>query len=121
MLPPGRTSTTSPTVSSAGGTFSTVSPRTTSAVSGSSAARESSAFVVCASERISSQWPSSMITTSSASSHQNSREWFSTPRVAPQLARNATVIASPISSIIPGRRARSSPSAPVRNGDPPHP
>ncbi len=119
MLPPGRTSTTSPTTRSAGGTFSTASPRTTSAVSGSSAARESSAFVVWARDRISSQWPSSMITISSASSHQNSSEWSSTPRVAPQLARKATVIANPINSIIPGRRARSSLTAPLRNGEPP--
>ena len=33
---------------------------------------------------------------------------------------NATVIASPISSIMPGLRARSSLTAPVRNGAPPH-
>jgi len=61
-----------------------------------------------------------MITISSASSHQNSSVWLSNPSVAPQLARNATVIASPISSIIPGRRARSSLTAPLRNGEPPH-
>ena len=42
------------------------------------------------------------------------------PRLAPQDATNATVIASAISSIIPGFRARSSPTAPVRNGRPPH-
>ena len=48
------------------------SPSTRSASSGSSAASESSAEVVWASERISIQCPSSMITISSASSHQKS-------------------------------------------------
>jgi hypothetical protein len=41
------------------------------------------------------------------------------PRLAPQDARNATVMASAISSIMPGERVRSSPIAPVRNGRPP--
>ena len=41
-----------------------------SASSGNSAASESSAEVVWASERISIQWPRSMMTISSASSHQ---------------------------------------------------
>ncbi len=40
--------------------------------------------------------------------------------MAPHDATNATVIASAISSIIPGLRARSSETAPVRNGRPPH-
>ena len=40
--------------------------------------------------------------------------------MAPQDARNATVMASPMRSIIPGLRARTSPSAPVRKGHPPH-
>ena len=87
--------------------------------SGSSAASESSAEVVWASERISTQWPSSMMTMSRASSHQNSSSWWSRPRLAPQDARKATVIASPMSSIIPGLRERISLTAPVRNGRPP--
>ena len=118
--PPGRTTTTSPTSRSAGATVTVVSPSTFSASSGRRAARESSADVVWARERISIQWPSSMITISSASSHQKSSSWCSRPRLAPQDARNATVIARAISSIIPGLRARSSLTAPVRNGAPPH-
>ena len=96
------------------------SPSMRSASSGSSAARESSAEEVCARERISIQWPSSMITISSASSHQNSSSWWSRPRVAPQEDRNATVMPRLISSIIPGARERSSESPPVRKGRPPH-
>ena len=93
---------------------------TRSAVSGSSAASESSADDVCASDRISIQWPSSMMTMSSASSHQKSSPWSSTPSEAPQEEPNATVIASPMSNIIPGARERISLTAPVRNGRPPH-
>jgi len=117
--PPGRTTTTSPSRSSAGVTVTTESPSTRSASSGSSAARESSAEDVRARERISVQWPSSMMTTSSASSHQNSSSWDRTPSRAPQEARKATVIAMPMRSIIPGRRALTSPTAPVRKGHPP--
>ena len=54
-LPPGRTTTTSPTASSEGDTVTVVSPSTRSASSGSKAARESRADEVCASERISIQ------------------------------------------------------------------
>jgi hypothetical protein len=36
-----------------------------------------------------------------------------------RLATNATVMASPMSSIIPGWRARSSLTAPLMNGHPP--
>ncbi len=121
-LPPGRTITTSSTRSSDGATVSVLlpaSPTTRSASSGRSAANESSADVVCASDRISIQWPSSMITISSASSHQKSRLCGSTPRLAPHDATNATVMARPISSIIPGARERISLIAPVRNGRPP--
>ena len=117
--PPGRTITMSPTRRSDGATVTTSSPSMRSASSGSSAASESSADVVCASERISIQCPSSMITISSASSHQKSSWWSSTPRLAPHDDTNATVIASPISSIIPGVRERISLTAPVRNGRPP--
>ena len=130
IRPPGRTTTRSPTRSSAGATSSVPvcslpvcslpGSRTRSASSGSSAANESNAEVVWARDRISIQWPSSMITISSASSHQKSSSWCSRPRLAPQEARNATVMARAISSIIPGCRARISPTAPVRNGRPPH-
>ena len=75
--------------------------------------------MVWARERISIQCPSSMMTISSASSHQNSSSWWTSPRVAAQEAKNATVIASAISSIIPGLRLLSSLQAPVRNGLPP--
>ena len=120
-LPPGRTTTTSPTRSSDGATVSRSCRRRRrrSASSGSRAASESSAEVVCASDRISIQWPSSMITISSASSHQKSSWWCSRPRLAPHDDTNATVMASPISSIIPGARERISLTAPVRNGRPP--
>ena len=60
-----------------------------------------------------------MITISRASSHQKSSSWESKPDVEPQEARKATVMAMPMSSIIPGLRARISPIAPVRNGRPP--
>ena len=39
--------------------------------------------------------------------------------MAPQDAKNATVIARPMRSIIAGLRARSSLTAPLRNGQPP--
>ena len=70
---PGRTSTTSPTCSSDAGTERIVSPSTSSASSGSSAASAASAFCAWPIAFISCQWPSSMIVTSAASSHQNSR------------------------------------------------
>ena len=117
---PGRTMTVSPTASSDGSTVTISSPSTLSASSGRRAASESSAELVWASERISTQWPSSMITTSSASSHQKSSCGSSRPRVEPQEARKATVIASAMSSIIPGCRERTSETPPVRNGLPPH-
>ncbi|SBN41712.1 Hypothetical protein PFR_JS4_1740 [Propionibacterium freudenreichii] len=94
-------------------------PETFSASSGRRAAKESKAVEVWARERISTQWPSSMMTTSRASSHQNSREWSSRCRLAPHDARKATVMARPMSSIIPGLRERISETAPVRNGQPP--
>ena len=118
-LPPGRTTTRSPTRSCDGGTRTSSSPSTRSASSGSSAASESSAELVCASDRISIQWPSSMITISSDSSHQKSSSWPSNPRLLPIDDTNATVIANPIRSIIPGARERISLTAPVRNGRPP--
>ena len=59
------------------------------------------------------------MTIRSASSHQKSRRWSSRPRVAPSDAKYATVMARPMSSIMPGVRALSSDQAPVRNGRPP--
>ena len=117
--PPGRTTTTSPTCSSLGAIDLVSSPSTTSASSGSSAASESSAVVVCRSERISIQCPSSMITIRRASSHQKSSWWSSSPTLAPSEAPHATVIASAMSSIMPGCRERTSATPPVRNGHPP--
>ena len=69
IRPPGRTITKSPTVSSEGETRTISSPSMRSASSGRRAASDSSADVVCASDRISNQWPRSMITMRSASSH----------------------------------------------------
>lgn len=120
MEPPGRTSTTSPTASWSGDTFTTLSPSTFSAVSGSRCASESNADDVFANERISSQCPSNMITTRSASSHQNSSSAGSKPRVAANEDPNATVMPRLMSIIMPGFRSRSSATAPVRNGLPPH-
>ena len=60
------------------------------------------------------------MTISSASSHQKSRSWCSTSRLAPHDATNATVMARAMSSIIPGARERISSIAPLRNGRPPH-
>ena len=116
---PGRTTTTSPTSKSAGATGTTSSPSTRSASSGKSAARLSRAELVWARERISSQCPSSMMTINKANSHQKSSWWSRRCRLAPQEARNATVIASPIRSIIPGLRDLISSMAPLRKGKPP--
>jgi hypothetical protein len=90
-----------------------------SASSGSSAARASSAEEACAIERISIQWPSSMITMRSASSHQKSSSMSRMPKLAPSEATYATVMASAISSIMPGWRALISATPPERNGQPP--
>ena len=117
---PGRTTTTSPTCSAEGATRMVVSPSTFSVSSGRSPASESSAEVVCASDRISIQCPTSMMTMRSASSHQKSSSWLTSPRLYAHDARNATVIARPMRSIMPGRRPRISSTAPVRNGRPPH-
>ena len=100
---PGRTRTTSPTVSSASGTSTTVpSSVTLFAVSGSSAASASSALDAAPSARISSQCPSSMMVTSAASSHQKSRSNPPMDSVVAHEAPNATVMAMAMSSIIPG-------------------
>ena len=59
-----------------------------------------------------------MITISEASSHQNSRSSASVSETTDET--NATVIASAISSIMPGWRLRASSMPPVRNGRPPY-
>lgn len=84
---------------------------------GSSSASAFSAPCACPSAFISCQCPSNMITTSAESSHQNSRS--TSPSADAALARKATVIASEMSSIIPGARRRSSDQAPVRKTAPP--
>ena len=59
-----------------------------------------------------------MIVTSVASSHQSGSP--SQPSVTAMLYKNATVMAREISVIIPGSRAFSSPSAPLRKTSPPY-
>ena len=73
---------------------------TRSAVSGSSSASAARAPRAWAMERISSQWPSSMIVISVASSHQISTS--NSPSVPAHEVTNATTIASEIRVIIPG-------------------
>jgi len=114
---PGRTSTRSPRASAPVGTVSTPSAVTRSASSGSSSASAASAPRACPIAFISCQCPSSMIAISVASSHHSSMPTRSTSEAT--LATNATVIASEISSIIPGRRCRSSSRPPARNTRPP--
>src|SRR5699024_4802123 len=60
-----------------------------------------------------------MITMSNASSHQNSSSWPTSPNVAAQEEKKATLIPKEISSIMPGALALISAAAPVRNGRPP--
>ncbi len=114
---PGRTRTTSPTASAASGTDSVPSAVTRSAVSGSSSASAASAPRAWAIDRISSQWPSSMIVMRVASSHQISTS--KAPRVPAHEVTKATTMASEMRVIIPGWRSRSSPTAPRRKTSPP--
>jgi hypothetical protein len=60
-----------------------------------------------------------MMATSKASSHQKSRSNPPIPRVVTQDAMKATLMAMPISSIMPGLRLFSSLSPPLRKGWPP--
>ena len=115
--PPDRTRTTSSGRSSLAGTLRTPPSSTRSASSGSSAASASKAPEAWPRARISSQWPSSMMSISSASSHQKSRS--KAPSAVAALALNATVMARAISSIMPGWRVRASSMPPRRNGQPP--
>jgi hypothetical protein len=114
---PGRTSTRSPSRRSATRTISVRSPAIRSAVSGSSRASSFSAPWAWEIERISTQWPSTMIVTRVASSHQRSVP--GKPSVTARLNTNATVMASAMSVIMPGRRSASSPAAPLTKTQPP--
>jgi hypothetical protein len=69
-------------------------------------------------ERISIQWPSSMMVTSVASSHQSAVA-STRPRSTATLNRKATAIAREISVIIPGSLSFSSRHAPCRKTSPP--
>ena len=82
------------------GTVSVPPPVTRSAVSGRSSASAASAPCAWAIERISSQWPRSMIVMRVASSHQISTS--NRPSVPAQLVTKATTIASEIRVIMPG-------------------
>jgi hypothetical protein len=69
-------------------------------------------------ERISIQWPSSMMVTSVANSHHSgsaSSRSSSTTHEKPK----ATTMASEMSVIMPGSFARTSPAAPRTNTQPP--
>ena len=117
-LSPGRTSTMSPSRSSLTGTVSSPCSETRVAVSGSSFASSWSAPWACEIERISIQWPSSMMVTNVASSHQ-----MASARMPPSWTTHektkATEMAREIRVIIPGSRARSSLLAPFRKTRPP--
>ena len=115
--PPGRTSTRSPGRRSAMATSLVPAPSTRSAMSGRSAASASRALDAWPIAFISCQCPSSITSISSTSSHQKSRSSHSASLA--RLEPNATVIASEMSSIMPGVRSRSSCQPPLRNGDPP--
>jgi hypothetical protein len=116
-LPPERTSTTSPLLRSPKETVSVPPSTTRSASSGRSSASASSAPDACPTARISSQWPSSIIVTRRASSHQKSRS--KKPNVVAALATNATIIAMAMRSIMPGCLDLASSKPPLRNGQPP--
>ncbi len=109
-LSPGRTRTTSPSLSASNATSSVSSPSVTrSAVDGISFASSFSAPLAWEMDRISIQWPRSMMVTSVASSHHSGMP--GKPSVTARLNRNATVMASEISVIIPGSLRRTSPMA----------
>ena len=107
----------SPTARAESGTVSVPAPVTRSAVSGRSSASAVSAPRAWAIERISSQWPRSMIVMSVASSHQISTS--NSPSVPAQLVTNATTIARLMRVIIPGWRSANSVLAPRRKTSPP--
>jgi ubiquinone biosynthesis protein len=115
---PGRTSTRSPWESSSTLTCS-VSPSTMRvALSGNSLASSLSAPWALEIERISIQWPSSMMVTSVASSHHKGEALK--PSSTATLKTKATVIASEIKVIMPGIRSLSSPQALFKKTIPPY-
>ena len=93
------------------------SPTMRCAVLGSSRASSFNAPLAWKMDRISIQWPSSMMVTSVASSHQSDSPGY--PSATARLKKKATLIAKEMSVIIPGRRSRSSRSPPARNTQPP--
>jgi hypothetical protein len=100
------------------GTSSVRSPTTRKAVSGRSFANSFSAPCACAIERISIQWPRSMIVTSVDNSSHSGMPGY--PSATAALKRNATEMARAMRVIIPGRRSRSSRIAPWTNTKPPY-
>ncbi len=84
---------------------------------GISSPSSSSALEAPWTDRISIQCPSSITSTSVASSHQNASA--GKPSATARLKPQAVVIASAISVIIAGRRSASSEATPRRNGQPP--
>ena len=118
-LAPERTNTMSSTANSAMETVVVSSSTIFSASSGRSSAKASRAEEAAPRARISIQCPSSMMTTSRASSHQKSRLKSPILRVVTQDAMNATVMAMAMSSIMPGWRDFTSVSPPLRKGVPP--
>src|SRR5699024_1876882 len=60
-----------------------------------------------------------MITMSNASSQQNSSSWTTSPNLAAQEEKKATLIPKEISSIMTGTRDWISSTATIRNGRPP--
>ena len=117
MRSPGRTRIRSPSDSSSTPT-SLFSPSTISvALSGKSLASSFSAPWALEIERISIQWPSSIIVTRVANSHQ--RGEASNPSSTATLKTNATVMASEIRVIIPGIRSLISPQPLFKKTSPP--
>src|SRR5699024_12770672 len=78
----------------------------------------SSALDAPITERISIQWPSSIMSINVASSQKKSIP--SNPKTVNELYTEATNIANPISVIMPGLLSFNSSNAPVINGQPPY-
>ena len=93
------------------------SPTMRCAVLGSSRASSFNAPLAWKMDRISIQWPSSMIVTRVASSHHSASPGY--PSVTARLKKKATLIAREISVIIPGSRSRSSRTPAARKTQPP--
>ena len=116
---PGRISTISPGRSAARGTSSTVpSSRTRSAVAGNNFTNSSNARDACRTLRISIQCPNSMTSINVTSSQKKLPA--SGRKSAARLYTNATLIASEMRVIMPGRRWRTSGRAICKKGTPPY-